>query len=492
MRRARCEADGPGRSPTGRAIVPTRRRTRSRRDRSFDRLRARPRARRTPDRGRLINRHDVRVLHPWNGPDELMMGSVRFSTLRNIIPHCMFSDHANCTTPPRPARRRTASWSPRHAAAATAMPRPTPPPPRRRTEAAAADTAAVADTTSPPTPQPRPTSARPAGDRRGQLRPPTLRPPTSPSRLGLLPQRDPRAGDRRRGEGALRRGARRRHARDRPPSTPARRPSRRCSPTRSTSPTSARTRRSTPSPSPTVRPPDRRRLHLRRRVPRRRDGDHSRRRPQGQDDRHAAAGQHPGRGAPRLAEGRRARDRHAPAAVTSRSCRRPTPTRSTAFKDGDIDGAWVPEPWATRLVHEGGGKVLVDEADLWPDGQFVTTHLIVRTEFLEEHPDIVKASDRRARSTRSTSPTPNPAEAQAATNAGIEKITDKPLAEDVIAAAWKNLTSPSTRSPPRSQKSADDAEAVGLLDAGRPRRHLRPDAPQRGARRARPAGGRGS
>ena len=61
-----------------------------------------------------------------------------------------------------------------------------------------------------------------------------------------------------------------------------------------------------------------------------------------------------------------------------------------AFKAGDIAGAWVPEPWATRLVQEGGGKVLVDEATLWPDGQFVTTHIIVRTEFLKAHPDVVK------------------------------------------------------------------------------------------------------
>ena len=57
------------------------------------------------------------------------------------------------------------------------------------------------------------------------------------------------------------------------------------------------------------------------------------------------------------------------------------------FLSGEIDGAWAPEPWATRLVLEGGGKVLVDESDLWPDGQFVTTHLIVRTEFLEAYPE---------------------------------------------------------------------------------------------------------
>src|SRR6185503_16835037 len=51
------------------------------------------------------------------------------------------------------------------------------------------------------------------------------------------------------------------------------------------------------------------------------------------------------------------------------------------FKQGVIAGAWVPEPWATRLVKEGGGKVLVDERSLWPGGQFVTTHLIVSTSF---------------------------------------------------------------------------------------------------------------
>ena len=68
----------------------------------------------------------------------------------------------------------------------------------------------------------------------------------------------------------------------------------------------------------------------------------------------------------------------------------------TAFQEGSIAGAWVPEPWATRLVLEGDGHVLVNEADLWPDGQFVTTHLIVATEFLEEHPDVVEEPDRRA------------------------------------------------------------------------------------------------
>jgi NitT/TauT family transport system substrate-binding protein len=61
------------------------------------------------------------------------------------------------------------------------------------------------------------------------------------------------------------------------------------------------------------------------------------------------------------------------------------------FQGGRLDGAWVPEPYASRLVLDGGGKVLVDEKSLWPAGRFVTTHLVVRTGFLNKHPETVKA-----------------------------------------------------------------------------------------------------
>ena len=69
---------------------------------------------------------------------------------------------------------------------------------------------------------------------------------------------------------------------------------------------------------------------------------------------------------------------------------RTTASPSRPFQQGKIDGAWLPEPYACMLVDEGG-QVLVDEADLWPDGQFVTTQLLVRTDFLSEHPDLVNA-----------------------------------------------------------------------------------------------------
>ena len=56
-----------------------------------------------------------------------------------------------------------------------------------------------------------------------------------------------------------------------------------------------------------------------------------------------------------------------------------------AFQQGDIVGAWMPEPYATKMV-KAGGHILVDEADLWPGGKYVTTLLVVRTEFLTRTP----------------------------------------------------------------------------------------------------------
>lgn len=135
----------------------------------------------------------------------------------------------------------------------------------------------------------------------------------------------------------------------------------------------------------------------------------------------------------------------------------------TAFQAGEIDGAWVPEPWATRLVLEGGGTVLLDEADLWPDGHFVTTHLIVATGYLEDHPDTVKGLISGLLDAIDFANT-NVAAAQAATNAGIERITTRPLPDETIAGAWENLTFTADPVASSLQKSKDDAVAVGLLD----------------------------
>lgn len=133
------------------------------------------------------------------------------------------------------------------------------------------------------------------------------------------------------------------------------------------------------------------------------------------------------------------------------------------FRAGQIQGAWVPEPWATRLVIEGGGHVLVDERDLWPQGQFVTTHLVASTIFLDEHPDLVVAILRgliRAQDLIAA----DPIEAQTIVNQTIEQITGRALPDEVISGAWANLTFTLDPIAFSLAESAADAVAVGLLE----------------------------
>lgn len=139
----------------------------------------------------------------------------------------------------------------------------------------------------------------------------------------------------------------------------------------------------------------------------------------------------------------------------------------TAFKKGDIQGAWEPEPWATRLVKEAGAKVLVDERTLWPQGDFVTTQLIVSTDFLKKYPGtierLVRADVKAALAINA-----DPARAKQITNQAIKDLSGQALSQEVIEAAWANLKF--TYDPIASglKKSADDAFALGFLGASKP------------------------
>jgi len=66
------------------------------------------------------------------------------------------------------------------------------------------------------------------------------------------------------------------------------------------------------------------------------------------------------------------------------------PDQLTLFLKKELDAAWAPEPWATRLIREGNGRLFLDERDLWPQGQFITCHLIASTKFLHDNPELVK------------------------------------------------------------------------------------------------------
>ena len=115
------------------------------------------------------------------------------------------------------------------------------------------------------------------------------------------------------------------------------------------------------------------------------------------------------------------------------------PDQLTLFLKGELDAAWAPEPWATRLIDEGHGRLFLDERTLWPNGQFVTAHLIVRTEFLRQHPEVV----RRWLSTHVDLTdwiNSHPAEAKRLLNGEIQKNTGKALPAAELDEAFARLT----------------------------------------------------
>ncbi|MGQ4713016.1 aliphatic sulfonate ABC transporter substrate-binding protein [Streptomyces anulatus] len=108
-----------------------------------------------------------------------------------------------------------------------------------------------------------------------------------------------------------------------------------------------------------------------------------------------------------------------------------------AYKSGDLDGAWVPEPTASKLVSEGA-KVLLDEKDLWPDKKFVITNIIVSQKFLDEHPDVVEAVLKGSVATNKWI-NANPDEAKASANKALENLSGKPLPTEILDPAWESI-----------------------------------------------------
>jgi NitT/TauT family transport system substrate-binding protein len=134
-----------------------------------------------------------------------------------------------------------------------------------------------------------------------------------------------------------------------------------------------------------------------------------------------------------------------------------------AFASGAIDGGWLPEPWASRLVAEAGAHVLVDETDLWEGGRFVTTQLIVSTDFLDENPMLVERLIAGERDVLDLIES-DPEQAQSIVNDAIGALTGDEIDPDLLAAAWENVEFTVDPVAESLLAGAEHAEAVGLLE----------------------------
>src|SRR6266851_1102312 len=131
------------------------------------------------------------------------------------------------------------------------------------------------------------------------------------------------------------------------------------------------------------------------------------------------------------------------------------------FASGQIDGGWEPEPYATEMVLDGGTR-LVNEASLWPGGNFVTTNLVVTQAFLKAHPSTVNGL-LKGQIEANSYINSNSSAAASAANAELTKLLGKGLRPNVLAAALPYIHF--TNDPIASSLATDaqHAVAVGLL-----------------------------
>jgi NitT/TauT family transport system substrate-binding protein len=132
------------------------------------------------------------------------------------------------------------------------------------------------------------------------------------------------------------------------------------------------------------------------------------------------------------------------------------------FLRGQVDAAWVPEPWGSRLIHEARARLVIDERDLWPGGRFATTVLVGRKAFLDAHPDLARAFVKGHLNVIAWLKG-HPAEGQADMNAELKRLTGKALAPAILREAWSRVEF--TADPLRDsiETMVDASAAAGYL-----------------------------
>src|SRR5438445_10562845 len=139
----------------------------------------------------------------------------------------------------------------------------------------------------------------------------------------------------------------------------------------------------------------------------------------------------------------------------------------TLFLKKSIDGAWVQEPWGAKLVKEANGKILVDERDLWPNGKFVTSQIVVRTDYLKNHPDVIKKF-LGAHVDETIWINQNKDEAAKIFNVQLEKLTGKTIPLNELHDAFSRIEI--TYDPVKESlfQSAENAFELGFLGDKKP------------------------
>jgi len=140
----------------------------------------------------------------------------------------------------------------------------------------------------------------------------------------------------------------------------------------------------------------------------------------------------------------------------------PNPDIYTLFVKGEIDGAWVAEPWATILETELNGTRLFHEEELWPNQEFASVLLIGNADFIKKNPTLIaKLLDSHHETANWINQ--NPVETRIIFNDFLNSHLGQSLSDDVVDIALSNLVITDDPLPDSIHSFAEKADALGYL-----------------------------
>ena len=134
----------------------------------------------------------------------------------------------------------------------------------------------------------------------------------------------------------------------------------------------------------------------------------------------------------------------------------------TLFVKGEIDGAWVAEPWATILETELNGNRLFFEEDLWPNKQFASVLLIINSNYAEQNPKIISNFLLSHHQTVNWI-NENPVETRNIFNTFLKAHLGQSLSDNVVDISLSNLEITSDPVSDSVYSFAEKADALGYL-----------------------------
>ncbi len=135
------------------------------------------------------------------------------------------------------------------------------------------------------------------------------------------------------------------------------------------------------------------------------------------------------------------------------------------MRRGQLEGAWIPEPWGARLLAEAGAHLLVDERDLWPEGRFPSAGVVASARALRaRRADVVALL--RAHGALTARWKADPAAFARAANAELARLTGHALADAVVRDAFSRLEPTADPLPAALDEEARRAQALGFAPDG--------------------------